>query len=375
MRRRLLALAVVLLAALLVLLTWWSRLPASSGEAGDPELLEKRGRAQPQGLDADPALEGAVRAASERAPVVPDPTAGTDRSRTLEEQARALRDNPDVHVICAIDPALDEARAYLAVGEPGSFNGRMVQVILGEAYLPFLAGEAAPADAPAGWLSVEGYAPTPVRWSVPTDRGPGRCLGEPVVLREGGTVLTGVVRHAEGGDPAAGAWVEGCGGLGMTDADGHYYMEVVAAPCTVLAMRQDGMLRTRGPAEEVSPVAGEDTVVDLAIPGFKRAGLGAMVALTDLGVEIQGVLPGGSADEVLEPGDIVLQVEGEDTVDMSLGEFVDRVGGREGTTILLTVLRGEEELEVELERRQVRDPEQPEDGAEDGAEDDGAQTP
>lgn len=339
----------VLLAALLALLAWRARVPEQVADV-DPELLEKRGRAQPQPLEQDPSLEGALRAAAARRPTDPDPTAGTDRTRTLEEQARTLRDDPDIHVVCAIDPALDEARAYLAVGETTGFNGRMVQVLLGDAYLPFLVDEATA----EGWLSVEGYAPTPVRWSRPTDGGPGRCLGEPVVLREGGTVLTGVVRHAEGGDGAAGAWVEGCGGLGMTDADGHYYMEVAAGRCTVLAMRQDGMLRTKGPAVEVSPREGEDTVVDLVIPGFKRAGLGAEVSLTDLGVEIRGVLPGGSADEVLEPGDIVLQVEGEDTVDMGLSEFVDRVGGREGTTVVLTVLRGEEELEVELERRQIR---------------------
>ena len=255
----------------LLLVAWWRSGGSPPEElGGEPEAALARRAPRGQVASGKGAASGDD-AADMGAPGLVDPNTGTDRSRTLEEQAEALARDPVVDVICALDPAIDEGRAYLAVGEPGSFKGRLLQVVLGDAYLPLLderGGE--------GWLSVEGYGPTPVRWTAPTEDGPGRCLGEPVTLREGGTVITGTVRHADGGAPARNAWVEGCGGLGMTDEDGAYYMEVVAGPCAVMALRQDGQLRTIGPAAEVVAKAGVDTVVDLEIPGFPRAGLGVM---------------------------------------------------------------------------------------------------
>ncbi|MCB9791261.1 MAG: PDZ domain-containing protein [Alphaproteobacteria bacterium] len=274
----------------------------------------------------------------------------TDKSQEqLVELQAALTADPRTHAVCELDPALPLAEAYLAVGEPGSFNGRVVQVVLGQAFLPLLEG---PGE---GWLTVEGYGPTPVSWTASTEAGPGRCSPEPITLQPGGTVITGTVTHEHGGAPARGAWVEGCGGFARTDADGAYYMEVVPGPCQVMAMRQDGMLRTVGEAAQLQAKQGEDQVVDLVIPGFARAGLGVGVALHEEGVSVDRVLEGTAAEEAgLEEGDIIVSLDGEPVVDMELAEFVDLAGGREGSVVQLVVLRAGEERPIELERRPVR---------------------
>jgi len=268
----------------------------------------------------------------------------------LTAEAQAIADDPNTDAICSLSPAIDRAEGYLAVGDPRDFNGRLVRIVDGQAFLPLLA------DGPSeGWLTVPGYAPVAISWTPETDAGPGRCTLDEVALKPGGTTLTGIVRHAETGAPAPGAWVEGCGGLGRTDEDGHFYLEVLPMPCTVLAMRQDGRLRTRGPMVSVTPVEGADTVVDLSIPGFKKAGLGVGVAAVDTGIEVTAVFEGTAAFEAgLEVGDLIVAIDGVDTVDVSLAEFVELAGGPEGSTVALTVMRGEEgQQEVEFERRPV----------------------
>jgi membrane-associated protease RseP (regulator of RpoE activity) len=162
------------------------------------------------------------------------------------------------------------------------------------------------------------------------------------------------VRHEEDGRPAPGAFVEGCGGLGRTDADGHFYLEVLPQPCRVLAMRQDGRLRTRGPMVEVHPKEGVDTVVDLVLPGVKRAGLGVGVAEVDAGIAVTAVFEGTAAFEAgLEVGDVIVEIDGVETVAVALGEFVELAGGPEGSRVALVVQRGDQEVRVEFERRPV----------------------
>ncbi|GAA6491178.1 S41 family peptidase [Candidatus Bariatricus faecipullorum] len=57
----------------------------------------------------------------------------------------------------------------------------------------------------------------------------------------------------------------------------------------------------------------------------------------------------------MEAGDIIYQVDGEDVTTLDISEIAQRVRGTEGTTVEITVLRGEENEEVSftIERRQV----------------------
>ncbi|MEL6349309.1 MAG: PDZ domain-containing protein [Myxococcota bacterium] len=261
-----------------------------------------------------------------------------DAKAALQAELKTWEEAGAVHAKCTLNPPLEAAEGYLAIGGHSSFNGRRVIVLDGEAHLPILKDY--PTD---GLLSVEGYAPSDVTWELPED-GMGRCTAQ-VDLKPGGTVITGVVRHEETGAPAPDAWVEGCGNFGWTDDEGVYYLEAVAVErCTLIAMRQDGKLRTLSQPIEVSPRPGQDLVVDLEISGIKKAGLGIQFTQTDVGMEIEGLLPGGSAEAAgLEAGDVIVAIDGESVLEMEMGEFAEAVGGEAGTEITLSIADAGEE--------------------------------
>ena len=77
----------------------------------------------------------------------------------------------------------------------------------------------------------------------------------------------------------------------------------------------------------------------------------------DSGVLIIEVADGGPAREAgLEVQDLLIAVEGEDIRGMTVAQVRDRVKGKEGTFVNLTLLRGEEVIEVSVERRTVETP-------------------
>lgn len=129
-------------------------------------------------------------------------------------------------------------------------------------------------------------------------------------------------------------------------------MDIVSEPCTILAMRQDGLLRTVSDPMAITPVPGEDVVVDIQIPDAPRGGLGIQISQDDLGrILIDGVLdtgPAGSAG--LLEGDVVVAVDGESTEGMPLGEFVKAVGGEAGTSVELRVDRNGEAVTFDIVR-------------------------
>jgi len=276
----------------------------------------------------------------------------------LEAELAMWEEQGVVHAMCELQPPVETAEGYLAIGGHSTFNGRRVIVLDGKAQLPILRGH--PNE---GLLSVEGYAPATVTWQLPEDETEkGQCTAQ-VELQEGGTVITGRVLHAESGDPAPDSWVEGCGNFGRTDEDGVYYLESVAVEqCTLIAMRQDGVFRTTSEPLQVEPIPGQDLVIDLQIAGFKRAGLGINIKQTEDGmVQIDGLIPGGSAEEAgLQPGDVIALVDGEPVSEMSLSEFAQFVGGEEGTEIALTLLdeAGEPSREMIISRQTIESPEE-----------------
>ncbi len=341
MERRRIAASIAVVGALLLALSTLPDAPVQPQEAGG-EARREAGQARTT-RTGGAAPEDAGEAAP-RPPTAVEREAAAQRE-ALAVAAEELAADPDVHAICELDPPLQEASAYLAVGEHSGFNGRRVPVVLGRAYLPHLEG------AGEGVLAVEGYAPTPVRWTAATADAPGSCAPAPIRLEAGATAVTGTVTHEGSGEPARRAWVEGCGALADTDADGGFYMQVVPGPCRLLAMRQDGSLRTVSPMVEVVPVEGEDVVVDLQIPGWPRAGLGVVVREVEEGVLIDDVLPGsGAEEEGLEPGDVLVEVDAVPTVELDLAEFVELAGGREGSVVEFLVDRGGERRLVTVER-------------------------
>ncbi|MBR3949920.1 MAG: PDZ domain-containing protein [Oscillospiraceae bacterium] len=88
-------------------------------------------------------------------------------------------------------------------------------------------------------------------------------------------------------------------------------------------------------------------------------GIGVTIQLTEdeSGFLIIDVAQGGPAWEAgLEVLDVITAVEGEAVAGMTTAQVRDRVKGKEGTFVKLTVLREDEEREVSVERRTVETP-------------------
>ncbi|UFX83444.1 S41 family peptidase [Candidatus Absconditicoccus praedator] len=90
-------------------------------------------------------------------------------------------------------------------------------------------------------------------------------------------------------------------------------------------------------------------------------GIGAVVTKRDNGVMIEELMPESPASSAgLLPMDIILEVDGESTSDLSLSEAVEKIRGEEGTKVELKISREEdgerETFTVEVERAEVNVP-------------------
>jgi carboxyl-terminal processing protease len=86
----------------------------------------------------------------------------------------------------------------------------------------------------------------------------------------------------------------------------------------------------------------------------KLSGIGSRIGLRDGKLVAVRVFPDSPADKGgLQDGDAIIEIDGEPTRPLSVGEAVGRIRGPEGTPIRLTVLRGEETLPVDITRGQV----------------------
>lgn len=86
-------------------------------------------------------------------------------------------------------------------------------------------------------------------------------------------------------------------------------------------------------------------------------GIGVTVRLRedDKGLDVMAVTEGGPAEEAgILPGDILYAVGGEQIAPLGMTGATDRIKGKEGTTVELTVLRGEEKLVFTVERRSIQ---------------------
>ena len=282
--------------------------------------------------------------------------ASTLTDEELDALAAQLESDPRTHVVCDLGVPVRHSEAYLAIGDPSGFNGRRVQVIRGRAYLQLIYdyGELAPGTISEreGVFSLEGYGPGAVAWSdPPEDGGLGRCT-VPVDPEPGRASLTGTLTLQPSGQPAGGAWLEGCGNLAFADQHGVVHMDIVPDPCTVIAMRQDGLLRTVSQPVAVVPKPGRDVVVDIELPEAMRGGLGVQLSHNEAGqVQIDGVLETGPAESAgLQSGDIVVEVDGQPLEELSMGEVVQLIGGDAGSDVALTIDREGQRMTFDVMR-------------------------
>ncbi len=86
-------------------------------------------------------------------------------------------------------------------------------------------------------------------------------------------------------------------------------------------------------------------------------GIGAYVDVTGEYVRISEPIEGSPAEEAgLKPDDLVIGLNGEDVTGVDPNEVLQNIRGPEGTTVKLTIKRGEETFEVEVERRRIDSP-------------------
>ncbi len=90
-------------------------------------------------------------------------------------------------------------------------------------------------------------------------------------------------------------------------------------------------------------------------------GIGAYISIdTASGLpKISGVIKGAPAEEVdLRTNDLIYEVDGQSTYNMSLTEVVSLIKGNEGTEVTLTIVRNGESdyLDIKVTRRQVETP-------------------
>lgn len=88
-------------------------------------------------------------------------------------------------------------------------------------------------------------------------------------------------------------------------------------------------------------------------------GIGAYLKLdTESGyATVESFIKGGSAEESgLEPGDMIVAVDGEPAYGMTLDEVVSLIKGEAGTMVTLTVINNSGRREVSLERREITSP-------------------
>ncbi len=113
---------------------------------------------------------------------------------------------------------------------------------------------------------------------------------------------------------------------------------VEEGPCTLRAERRDGMLRIFGADEEVYLAAGERASLTLTLPENRQAGVGIAFQPDEGGMRVRQLVPGSPAERAgLSPGDLVVQVEGMSTADMSLEDFVDVMTGEEGSDVTFVI--------------------------------------
>lgn len=87
-------------------------------------------------------------------------------------------------------------------------------------------------------------------------------------------------------------------------------------------------------------------------------GIGAEIGERDGDLVVIAPISGTPADEAgLQSQDVIAEIDGQSTADLSVGEAVSKIRGEEGTQVVLTIIRGDDSPEeVEITRGQIEVP-------------------
>ena len=138
--------------------------------------------------------------------------------------------------------------------------------------------------------------------------------------------------------------------IGVWQALRQYYIEQAALSPTMLARGIiEGIFDTDGAIESMLDSLNDPYTRYITAEEWEQeqsywegtlfSGIGVKLC-EDASIKVLGVVPGSPADEAgIEPGDLILTVDGEPTSGMSLEAAALKIRGEEGTEVTLTVQR------------------------------------
>jgi carboxyl-terminal processing protease len=119
----------------------------------------------------------------------------------------------------------------------------------------------------------------------------------------------------------------------------------------------EGMLDTLGDEGHTRFLTPEERERNREGLSGSYVGIGVTLESEDEEVVVTSPVEGSPADEAgVEPGDVVVAVDGESVREEDLSEVVEKIRGPEGTRVELTVLRDGEERVFDLERIEIETP-------------------
>lgn len=177
----------------------------------------------------------------------------------------------------------------------------------------------------------------------------GRDVGE-------GVVLASCTLMGPDGEPVGEAGRTG----GRTDSGGFFDLSVTGpAECRVEGRRQDGLLRAFSEPITLWVEPGEELEVDVIVPHTRTGGIGISFRESDEGIRVVQVHEDTPAWRAgLRRGDLIVAVDGDDTLELDQDTFVRRMTGPEGSEVRFTVQYdedGETYQETHVVERQFLD--------------------
>lgn len=124
----------------------------------------------------------------------------------------------------------------------------------------------------------------------------------------------------------------------LDGGEGWLLVEVEPGMCVARGVRWDGALRVSGDEVLVEVAAGEELDVQLPMPRHRTGGIGVRFQPAQGGVRVVEVVPGTPAFRAgLEAGDLIVEVDGVNTSELSATDFVSVMTGEEGTDVSFVV--------------------------------------
>jgi PDZ domain len=141
-------------------------------------------------------------------------------------------------------------------------------------------------------------------------------------------------------DAALDGFVEsrGCHAMGrLKDGEGRILLTEATSPCAVRARITDGLLTRFGEWSELD-LRDVPTSIELVISPQRQGGLGIQIERVEEGIAVGMVYPGTPAARLgLQPGDVIVEVDGMPTSALALQDFVEIATGPEGSRVELVV--------------------------------------